>query len=505
MPESALLNWTELLGLHVVRKVAKLVGKRWGLGVGYIDAGREFVSAPKRRKALGPFHCRVLQDRSHRRHGCQDHAQATLQAFQADSSKAVHSTTCFAGLQEIAAPVVVDGVFLGALLCGGFSVEEQQVDGLPEAEEGSEAAVPLLSLREVSIVQDLVEEAAAEIVAFLLMEGCTVHGDESPLRDRYQGIIGSAAPMQALYNLLDRVVESDSTVLITGENGTGKELVARAIHFNSARKDENFVVQNCSAFNDSLLDSELFGHKRGAFTGAVADKKGLFEVADKGTFFLDEIGDMSPALQVKVLRVLQEGTFTPVGGTESRHVNVRVLAATNRDLGAMVKEGSFREDLFYRINVIQIELPALRERRDDLAILTEHFLHKHGGDGKRLGADCIELLGKYDWPGNVRELENEIERLTVLSGSSPVLAAELLSPRMRSPIRRPKVKEHFDGRSLPMAVQALERHMIRNALIDNDWNKTRAASQLEVSRRNLIRLVQKYELDAEREDFSASS
>src|SRR5205823_4885802 len=182
----------------------------------------------------------------------------------------------------------------------------------------------------------------------------------------YEAIIGKSRPMQDLYRLLDKVIDSDSTVLVNGENGTGKELIARAIHYNSNRAQLRFVVQNCSAFNDNLLDSELFGHKKGAFTGAIADKPGLFELADLGTFFLDEIGDMSPTLQVKVLRVLQEGTFNRVGDTETRKIDGRIIAATNRDLKTMVERGQFREDLYYRINVINLVLPALRERREDI-------------------------------------------------------------------------------------------------------------------------------------------
>jgi transcriptional regulator with PAS, ATPase and Fis domain len=302
--------------------------------------------------------------------------------------------------------------------------------------------------------------------------------------------------MQELYDLLDRIAPSDSTVLIGGENGTGKELVARAIHLASPRRDRRFIVTNCSAFNDNLLDSELFGHRRGSFTGAVADKPGLFEVADTGTFFLDEIGDMSPALQVKVLRVLQEGTFTRVGDTETRKVDVRIIAATNRDLSAMVAAGQFREDLFYRVNVLHVALPALRERRDDIPFLIDHFLSRHRrARQKRLAPACASLMLAYPWPGNVRELENEVERLVVLAGDAPIISADLLSPRIRqwTPVEEP-AREPETG-SLPAAVEALERRMIGAAMRRHNGNKTRAAEDLKVSRRNLIRLVQKYELE----------
>jgi two-component system, NtrC family, response regulator HupR/HoxA len=314
----------------------------------------------------------------------------------------------------------------------------------------------------------------------------------------YGGIIGASPQMLELYSLLDRVAPSDPTVLIQGENGTGKELVARAIHDRSLRCNHRFVVTNCSAFNDNLLDSELFGHKRGAFTGAVADKAGLFEMADLGTFFLDEIGDMSPSLQVKVLRVLQEGTFNRVGDTETRKVDVRILAATNRDLRAMVAAGTFREDLFYRINVINVVLPSLRERRDDVPVLIDHFLarHRRNGRPKRLDPDCLAQLLVYPWPGNVRELENEIERLVVLSGDASTIESSLLSPRIRQFMPAPSDGESaLDESSLPAAVEALERRMIGAAIRRHNGNKTRAAEELKVSRRNLIRLVQKYQLE----------
>jgi transcriptional regulator with PAS, ATPase and Fis domain len=296
--------------------------------------------------------------------------------------------------------------------------------------------------------------------------------------------------------LIERVAPSDSTVLIQGENGTGKELVARAIHARSERRDHRFVVTNCSAFNDNLLDSELFGHKRGAFTGAVADKPGLFETADLGTFFLDEIGDMSPALQVKVLRVLQEGTFTRVGDVDQRKVDVRIIAATNRDLSAMVEAGQFRQDLYYRIHVINVVLPPLRERGADVALLIDAFLSRQRGAGrsKRLTVPCTARLNDYAWPGNVRELENEIERLIVLAGDSPTIGEELLSPRIRSFAPGDEEPTALPD-SLPAAVEALERRMIGAAMRRHHGNKTRAAEELKVSRRNLIRLEQKYGLE----------
>jgi transcriptional regulator with PAS, ATPase and Fis domain len=367
---------------------------------------------------------------------------------------------------------------------------------------GLAVIAPPLSPPELALIDDMLREAALDVAAALRERTATERAGEraGELRAGYCGIVGRAPAMQELYALLDRVAPSEATVLIQGENGTGKELVARAIHLGSARKDRTFVVANCSAFNDNLLDSELFGHRRGAFTGAVADRPGLFEVADTGTFFLDEIGDMSPSLQVKVLRVLQEGTFNRVGDTDMQKVDVRIIAATNRDLAAMVAAGQFREDLFYRIHVLSVTLPSLRDRRDDVPLLIEHFLARHHPKRtKRLSAECAAPMLDYPWPGNVRELENEVERLVVLSGDAAMIGPEHLSARIRnwSPAAAaPTVAEPGgDSHSLPAAVEALERRMIGAAMRRHGGNKTRAAEELKVSRRNLIRLVQKYELE----------
>ncbi|MEC7520307.1 MAG: sigma-54 dependent transcriptional regulator [Myxococcota bacterium] len=336
--------------------------------------------------------------------------------------------------------------------------------------------------------------------------------DDDEAQRAYAGIVGGSAPMATLFRMLERIKNSDATVLVLGENGTGKELVARAIHAQSRRTNKAFVATNCSAFNDNLLESELFGHRRGSFTGAVADKPGLFTVADGGTFFMDEVGDMSPALQVKLLRVLQEGVFMPVGGTETKKVDVRIIAATNRDLSSMVKEGSFREDLYYRLHVVSLKVPPLRERRGDIPLLIEHFLGELGerdGLSKVLTQRALEQLMAHDWPGNVRELENEMERLWVLSGEDKVIDDDLLSPSIKqkrrfSPESAPKTAEATPaassepealGKTLPEAVEALERRMIADELHRNKGNKTRTAEALGISRRNLIRKVQGYGLE----------
>jgi two-component system, NtrC family, response regulator HupR/HoxA len=517
------LSWDEIFDLHVVRKVERLVSRRWNLGLGFADhLGRE-VRAPRLpHHASRQVICQVVQDCGPGAAACAGSAREVAlrlreQAEQRPLRAAAMRIRCHAGLDEIAVPIVDNRAFHGLLLCGGFLGPDSDAREVDRRVRPLSLSLvdyapardyhPRLSDAEISYVGDLVEAAVEEIVAcyrdrIRRQRGASDIEKEFTTRHAYDGLVGRARPMQDLYRLLDRVIASDSTVLIQGENGTGKELIARAIHYNSARRSRRFVVQNCSAFNDNLLDSELFGHKKGAFTGAISDKQGLFEVADKGTFFLDEIGDMSPALQVKVLRVLQEGTFTAVGDTEVKHVDVRIIAATNRDLRRMVASGEFREDLYYRINVINIISPPLRERRDDIALLIEHFLKRHTKGqrqrGKRLSDRCIERLTEYSWPGNVRELENEIERLVVLAGDEPVITDSLLSPRICAKPAVGTPAAPAGPHSLPEAVRALERRMIYEALSRNRWNKTRAAGELQISRRNLIRLVQKYDLETDR-------
>jgi transcriptional regulator with PAS, ATPase and Fis domain len=259
------------------------------------------------------------------------------------------------------------------------------------------------------------------------------------------------------------------------------------------------VIQNCSAFNDNLLESELFGHIKGSFTGALKDKKGLFEMADKGTFFLDEIGDTSPQMQVKLLRVLQEGTFTPVGGIETRKVDVRIIAATNKNLREMVEQGTFREDLYYRLNVINLRVPSLRERKEDIPLLAEYFLNKASETNhvarKSLTKRALEKLYDYPWPGNVRELQNEMERLVVLGGEDTKINPESLSPKIMDLGEKTKTQGSRLQGKLKDALEELERDMIREGLRRTGWNKSKLAKELGISRAGLIMKVEKYALD----------
>jgi two-component system response regulator PilR (NtrC family) len=319
----------------------------------------------------------------------------------------------------------------------------------------------------------------------------------------FAGIVGRSQPMLDVFRLVEMVCRTNSTVLLTGESGTGKELVARALHSLSLRRDHPFVAVNCGAVTETLLESELFGHMRGSFTGAESNKKGLIEVADKGTIFLDEIGEMSPPMQVKLLRVLQERKYRRVGGTDEISASIRVIAATNRDLAAMVADGRFREDLFYRLNVIPIRLPALRERPDDVPLIAEHFLAKFNREmGKSLSgftADAVDLLIEYAWPGNVRELENVIERAVALETSDRVRVETLGDLRRGQPASFTTARPGDSalppaGFNLEQHLQEIERNHVERALRQADGVQTRAAELLGLSFRQFRYLVKKYGL-----------
>ncbi len=316
------------------------------------------------------------------------------------------------------------------------------------------------------------------------------------------GLVAQSPSMKRILRIVEKAAASDTTILLNGETGTGKGVLARLIHECSPRRGRPFVPINCGATPEGLLESEFFGYRRGAFTGAVADTPGKFELADGGTVFLDEIGDMSPELQVKVLRVLEEGEFEPVGGRETIRINVRIIAATHRDLEEEVQKGAFREDLFYRLHVIPIVLPPLRERRSDIPFLAEHFLEESARRNRRppmrLSAEALEALVHYPWYGNVRELRNLIERLVVLK-EGDLLGLEDLPEKIRAahPLRerRRAALPAVEGISLPAAVQEFEKALIRSALEKAGGVKYRAAELLQIKRTTLLEKIKRYQLD----------
>ncbi len=321
----------------------------------------------------------------------------------------------------------------------------------------------------------------------------------------FDNIIGGASPMIKIYELVKRVANTKSSVLISGESGTGKELIARAVHYNGPLKDKPFVTVNCGAIPENLMESEMFGHKKGSFTGAIADKKGLFEVAHTGTIFLDELGELPLTMQVKLLRVIQEGTFKRVGGTEDITVDVRVISATNKNLEQEVKGGRFREDLFYRMNVIQIVCPPLRDRKEDIPMLSSHFLEKFskilGMNVKKISNEAMEILRRYQYPGNVRELENIIERTVALEPSAIILPESLPKHMLET---KEEVSGHIDahaiqiddtkGIELERLTADFERALLIKALEQTGGVKKRAAKLLNISFRSMRYRVDKYSL-----------
>ncbi|WP_426751857.1 sigma 54-interacting transcriptional regulator [Myxococcus sp. Y35] len=514
------MDYGKHLNLHTIIMLRDVIRKWWQMELAFADR-HGVVHAWQHGDITPPPNamCRLALTSKEGLRRCGQSIRVLNEKFKANKKvrrSLVHD--CHLNFTIVGAPLYIANEYEGFLFVEGFArqpLDAREAEVLkskvrqfapPHADlDTLSDQVPVLDGADLSKLSDLLERAASEIANHEAVAAeQETHAPALPgeLNDRYrfEKIIGRSGPMMEVFRLMEKVANSDSTVLINGESGTGKELVARAIHHSGPRAQQPFVVQNCSAFNDNLLESALFGHTRGAFTGALRDKKGLFEVADGGTFFLDEVGDMSAALQVKLLRVLQEGTFLPVGGTQLKEVNVRVIAATHKDLGELVKRGEFREDLYYRINVIRVQLPPLRERRDDMPVLIDHFLRKHHREGQRargLDPEALAILSAYAWPGNIRELENEIERLLVLGGELESIPAELISSRIRDavvPGGGPFISPRAHGK-LHEAVEALEREMIQQGLMRTRYNKSRLARELGISRSNLILKISRYGLD----------
>lgn len=314
---------------------------------------------------------------------------------------------------------------------------------------------------------------------------------------RFENIIGKSPAMERVFDLVDKVIDSSVTVFLSGETGTGKSAIAPYIHYHGPRKGKLFIAQNCGALPDALLESELFGHRRGSFTGALQDKKGLFEVADGGTIFLDEVSEMSPAMQVKLLQVLQEGTFRRIGEHEYKKVDVRIIAATNKDLETEVEKGTFREDLYYRLSIFPVRIPPLRERRDDIPLLALYFLEKYREKMNKqvqgFSQAAIERLSSYNFPGNVRELENLIERALALAGSGTVISLDLLPEKVQGNARTREPVAARRG-SLKEAVDIIERRMLIEALERCSGNKTQAAQELGLSRMGFQKKLKRHRL-----------
>lgn len=523
--EGVMMNWTVIKDLHVIKKLDQMIGKWFSLdGLFFSEFGK--VQHDLKHKNY-KFHDLFFKVFTQTGAGYDiflgDFEKIKSKEFDKNGAKIIDSD-----LPHLSFMVhkLEDGKdFLGHFITSYFSkkpLTEKESGEIKDylIELGAKENDAEIATENLRVMGDQDKEYLGELIGVVADEVVTYHQEivarEERIKDlnsevssqyRYHSMIGKSEKMRKIYRLLEKVSNSESTILIQGENGTGKEVIAKAIHYNSPRKDNIFLAVNCSALNDNLLDSELFGHVKGAFTGAVKDKKGLFETANGGTIFLDEIGDTSLTMQVKLLRVLQEGTFLPVGGTSPKKVNVRVLAATNKPLKEMIEKGEFREDFYYRVNVINIHLPALRERKDDIPLLVEHFLEKRcaetGMNLKQLSKKTLEKLLDYNWPGNVRELQNEIERLVILSGDDQMINPEYLSGRIFDYGNTPS---KFGGinmaGSLREALEELEMMIISEGLKRCDYNKSRLARELGISRAGLIMKVDKYDLDKRKKKAS---
>jgi DNA-binding NtrC family response regulator len=366
-----------------------------------------------------------------------------------------------------------------------------------------EGAVKAIRSGAYDYISKPIELDALELLIRRIAERSQLLSENRFLREQltgrfsFQGIISQSAAMEDVLNTAGRVAASKASVLIRGESGTGKELLARAIHFTSPRKDRPFVAVNCAALNENLLESELFGHERGAFTGADKLRKGRFELADTGTLFMDEIGDVPPATQVKLLRVLQEETFERVGGSDPLKVDVRIIAATNRNLEQMIHEGTFREDLYYRLNVVAIDIPPLRERRDDIGPSVEHFLARFARDHRKkklsFSREAWTAMLRYDYPGNVRELENIVQRAVILARGDLITLDDLPATvrGMKEESRSPAPPSTRDLRG---TLERLEKEIVLEALRVNGGNQSQAARDLGLSERNLRYRLQKWKV-----------
>ena len=443
--------------------------------------------------------------------------QVQLEDLGYDVETAADGAAALRSLQLSARELVITDLKMPAM--SGIDLLRQVRSGYPEAlvvvvtAFGTvESAVEAMKLGAYDYLTKPVDPDALELCVGKALEHLHLLEEVRTLRSTldqkygFENILGRSDALLYVLDQTARAAQTDATVLIHGETGTGKELLAKAIHFNSTRKDRPFVTINCGAIPRELLESELFGHIKGSFTGALADRKGKVEMADRGTVFLDEIGEMPLELQVKLLRLIQQGELAKVGATGTISVNVRIVAATHRDLAAMIEDGTFREDLYYRLAVIPLDLPPLRDRAEDIAELAIHFFeqtrHKHGRPNLLLPASLLPYFCSYRWPGNVRELENVIERIVVLSRSDEVTLGDLPEP-----LRRQQPALDFLPLELPhtgIHIEAIEKELILRALRKFDWNQTHAARFLDLSRKTLIYRMEKFGLRKEQQDGRGS-
>ncbi len=504
------LFWEKVLGLRISKKLVEVCNNS-GFNILYFNSiGQEIRSVYRSEETL----CNLIECTPAAKQLCDRWIKKLI--ADAKESRRPLIEKCPVGLSALMVPIFNHDDCLGYVTAAGVIdhlLDEKETHDLKahlssldieiDEYERKLQGVPVITPGKLEVFKGLLETMVEEMVSY--QRGITKEELSTPYLERqkrfdFSSIIGRSPKLLKIFEILEKIIHSDSTVLLLGESGTGKELIARVIHYNSPRKDNAFLAENCSAFSENLLESELFGHEKGAFTGASAQKKGLFELADGGTFLLDEIGDTSPALQTKLLRVLQDGVFKRVGGTKFMHVDVRIIAATNKDLKKMVETGTFREDLYYRLNEINIHIPSLQDRSEDIPLLCNYFLTKFCTERnipiKQLSEETLEYFLNYSWPGNVRELQNEIKRATLLAGFDAVITTKLISTNIIEEVeKKVYLKKPRSSGTLKSAVETVERDIIREGLERTNWNKSKLARELGISRKNLILKVVKYGLE----------
>lgn len=509
--------WNKILKSNVVNTFRDASHKWWGMDIHFYDEYGNYKNNGI--PFQNPF-CRLIQSRPKEAKNCLLFRKENLKGL--NKSYKIFTCKCHAGLQNIVVPIFVKGDRIGALIGSGMQVhisndqKEKDIVGLTgrgfdkmELKKCYNRMKVVNSYTKAHIL-DFMKLIATDVEAFyeMLYENEEIKKKQKILlrkkknyNGKYKGIIGASQAMENVFDTLELIKNTESPVLIEGESGAGKELIAAAIHYDSFRKNKVFIIQNCSIFSDTLLSSELFGHEKGSFTGAVLEKKGLFEIADGGTLFLDEVGDMSRDAQGGLLRVLENGTFYRVGGIEQRRVDVRIIAATNKELKKQVEKGLFRKDLFYRINTLHINIPPLRDRKEDILPLFHHFLESYtkirNVEKKEINSEVFKLLVNHNWPGNIRELKNLVERLIALSGKSETIEPEHLSMEIlaNSSSNTSAENRNKDNSNLKHSLQFLEKNIIKEVLKRVKCNKTITSRELGISRATLNNKIEKFSIN----------
>lgn len=505
--------WEKIIEFHLVKAFVKITHDLWSVDVYFYDKSSNC-------KSTGiPFRsplCSLIQSKPKTAKECYLFRVKNLK----ESKKSHKTFVCkhFENMHAIVVPIIIDGDYFGAIMCSGMQFlvnkdqKEKSIKRLVRLSfdrmvlEQRYNKIITTTIQKEDYVLHFMKLVAEDIAVFYK----TIYKKEGTARkqafdidkyytEKYNNVIGKSPAMKKVFNRLELIEDSESPVLIEGESGTGKEILAAAIHYNSPRKDKPFIIQNCSMFNDALMNSEFFGHEKGSFTNAVSVKKGIFELADGGTLFLDEIGDMSMSIQSRFLRVLENGTFYSVGGIKEKVVDIRIITATNTNLAKQVEDVLFRKDLYYRINAFLIYVEPLRERKEDILPLFYHFLHEQldskNMEIKKISPEINKLLLKYNWPGNVRQLKNAVDSLIILSGKSKTIEPEHLPIE----IARPDYLESFtrdfgNGMKLMDILKSIEKKITEKELQTAKWNKTMASRALGISRSSLNDRIKKFQL-----------